>query len=134
MKEHCGRRSSKSFLIQNYGWSYAKKESDARISSNGKRPRVRRCVFMRRSTTELRVFRTLDLAALAFDISFLQRPKAKDHHFLRFLVCLTSPPNPTSAVPSRNIVDGSGTDDGVPTSLPIAPLIPWNLTRIALQI
>ena len=38
-----------------------------------------------------------------------------------------------SAVPRSNIVEGSGTDEGVPTSLP-TPGTFWNLTKIALQI
>lgn len=47
---------------------------------------------------------------------------------------LTTPPRPISAVPSSNIVDGSGTVcDGVATSLPTCGTF-WNLTKMALQI
>jgi hypothetical protein len=47
---------------------------------------------------------------------------------------LTTPPKPINAVPSSNIVDGSGTVcDGTATSLPATGTF-WNLTKIALQI
>lgn len=47
------------------------------------------------------------------------------------------PPSPSNALPNNSIVDGSGTDVGVPTSLPPLPAASgtfWNLTKTALQI